>query len=237
MARPMIFLVTVLVSLCSPTRGDEVGGAARAATLVVMLRSDAVLELENVQMDSSGSVRRFNIPSLDPGKEYPYRVKASWADGTRTRTAERTVRVRAGATVEVDLRPDDAGADERAVLDLTNAERRKMGLAPLALSAELCRAARAHSKTMADRNQLAHTFGQEQFTDRIAATGYRAGEAGENIAMGAPTPSEAVAMWMRSPGHRANILNPRFRELGIGIGTSAGGQKYYTQVFAAPAAR
>lgn len=237
MIRAVLLIVLLVGPPASGTFGQETSDAPRGATLLVTLPEDAVLELENVRMESSGGVRRFNIPPLEPGKGYPYRIQATWVEGEKPRTVERTITVRAGETVTVNLRPDDASADERAVLELTNAERTKAGLAPLVLNPQLCSAARGHSKTMAQRNQLAHSFGTDQFTDRIAATGYRSGAAAENIAMGAPTPGEAVAMWMRSPGHRANILNPQYREIGVGIGVSAGGQRYYTQVFAVPAGR
>src|SRR6185369_16837206 len=50
------------------------------------------------------------------------------------------------------------------------------------------------------------------------------------------TPKEVVKSWMDSPGHRENILNKKYTELGIGIAADKNGELYYTQVFARPAA-
>ena len=55
--------------------------------------------------------------------------------------------------------------------------------------------------------------------------------AGENIAMGQRTPQEVMNSWMNSSGHRANILNPSFTTLGVGIAKDANGTIYWTQMF------
>jgi uncharacterized protein YkwD len=123
--------------------------------------------------------------------------------------------------------------DEQEVLRLANAEREGLGLPPLKLNAALCRAAREHSQNMARQNVLSHALDGRSFGDRLRATGCPCGEMGENCAQGAPQPAHAVEMWLHSPGHRGNMLNPRYRETGIGIGASANGEAYYTQIFAA----
>ncbi|BAU87675.1 allergen V5/tpx-1 family protein [Streptomyces laurentii] len=67
--------------------------------------------------------------------------------------------------------------------------------------------------------------------ERVTATGYQWSTYGENIAKGQATAAEVMEGWMNSPGHRANILNCDFREIGIGLHTSGG--PYWTQVFGA----
>jgi uncharacterized protein YkwD len=62
-------------------------------------------------------------------------------------------------------------------------------------------------------------------------TGCRASGVGENIAAGAVSADEMMAMWMRSPGHRANILNSRFTHIGVAAATTASGRTYGTQNF------
>lgn len=121
--------------------------------------------------------------------------------------------------------PTASNADEtrRATLCLLNARRAEAGLAPLASSATLARAAEKHSEDMGERRFFSHDTpdGVEPAT-RIVAAGYpRDGvTVGENLAWGeetAATPREIVEGWMESPGHRANILRPEFREIGIGL--------------------
>jgi len=56
---------------------------------------------------------------------------------------------------------------------------------------------------------------------------------GENIAFGYSTAAAVMQAWMNSPGHRANILNPNFKEIGVGVVANAQGYLYWTQEFAA----
>jgi len=71
-------------------------------------------------------------------------------------------------------------------------------------------------------------------SDRLAAAQYVWEAYGENVAMGQRSAAEVVSAWMKSPGHRANILNPRYTELGIGYALDAAGRPYYAQLFARP---
>jgi uncharacterized protein YkwD len=131
--------------------------------------------------------------------------------------------------------PDRAGAVAR-VLTLTNTERDKAGLAPLALSDQLQTAAQAYTVVLASSDCFAHTCGpMPNFADRDAAAGYEGWwSIGENLAGGYPTPEEVVAGWMASPGHRANILSVTFTEIGIGV-TRGGGRfgTYWAEEFGA----
>ncbi len=127
----------------------------------------------------------------------------------------------------------NASAFEKEVLDLVNAERAKKGLNALEWSNELATVARAHSKDMSERGFFSHTNpdGLSAF-DRIKNAGIKYSYAAENIAAGQSTPQEVVTGWMNSAGHRANILNPNLKKLGVGLYKSTGGYKYYwTQNF------
>jgi uncharacterized protein YkwD len=112
-----------------------------------------------------------------------------------------------------------------AVLCLVNRERTAHGEAPLRPNAHLRRAAQAHTLSMAFGDYFQHSgpSGQSPLS-RMRAAGYISShvgyEVGENIAWGTmylATPRAIVAAWMRSPGHRANILDPRYRDTGIGV--------------------
>jgi uncharacterized protein YkwD len=120
------------------------------------------------------------------------------------------------------------------LLQLVNAERQRVNASPLVLNAQLIAAAQRHSDGMAASRRISHT-GSDGSTmrSRIDATQYSWSTIGENIAMGQPTAAAVMAAWMNSPGHRQNILNPAFTELGVGYATGAG-RPYWTQVFARP---
>ena len=130
--------------------------------------------------------------------------------------------------------PQDGVGFAARVLDLTNAERQKAGLAPLAANAQLANAAQAYSEVLASTGCFEHTCGPvPDFAERDVQAGYTGWTAiGENIAAGYPSPEAVVAGWMASPGHRANILSPRFTELGVGVVTGGGKLgTYWTQEF------
>ncbi|HIK44888.1 MAG TPA: CAP domain-containing protein [Leptolyngbyaceae cyanobacterium M65_K2018_010] len=122
----------------------------------------------------------------------------------------------------------------QTLLNLVNVERQRAGLAPLVLSPQLTTAAQRHAQDMANTRRLSHT-GSDGSTlrSRIDATGYRWTSIGENVAMGQSTPEAVMASWMASPGHRQNILNPNFTQLGLGYALG-GGRPYWVQVFAKP---
>lgn len=121
------------------------------------------------------------------------------------------------------------------VVDLVNGERAKAGCGPVSAEPRLASAAQSHSDDMADRNYFDHASPEGYHADhRIEATGYRWSTWGENIARGQKDPAAVMDAWMNSPGHRANILNCSFTQLGVGVRTGANGP-WWTQVFAAPA--
>lgn len=98
-------------------------------------------------------------------------------------------------------------------------------------------AAQRHSEDMAQRGYFDHVSPEGLDPgDRITSTGYRWSRYGENIAAGYPTAERVVEGWMNSPGHRANILNCDFQEIGVGYALRqvSGGrdEAQWTQVFA-----
>ena len=122
--------------------------------------------------------------------------------------------------------PGDLARVRAGTLCLVNRERTRRGERPLRANHRLHRAAQAHTRSMAFGDYFEHVGPRGQTpVARMRAVGYisssrRGYEIGENIAwgtLGLATPRAIVAAWMASPGHRANILNPRFRETGIGI--------------------
>ncbi len=135
--------------------------------------------------------------------------------------------------------PAAASAQPDAVFDLLGrigALRRQNGLAPLELNDQLAAAAQRHSQDMANTDRVDHT-GSDGSTpeQRMLAAGYGPTLAawGENIyGGGISTIDDAWRFWTTSTVHRANLLNERYREIGIGVATSANGT-YYTLNFGA----
>jgi uncharacterized protein YkwD len=104
---------------------------------------------------------------------------------------------------------------EQNIVRYTNAERKRHGLPPLDVDAGLVRSARRHCAWMTRAQTLQHT------RQPVA----------ENIAMGQRSSKEAVGDWMSSPGHRANILNPSHRRIGVAAYRTPSGTIYWCQQF------
>lgn len=141
--------------------------------------------------------------------------------------------------VRLDVDPDggDLDAFEAEVLDLTNEFRAEHGLDPLEADFRLAAAAESWSQEMADRDKFEHS----DTAELVEEQGYAWSALGENIAAGYATPEDVVEGWIGSPGHRANLLNESFEEIGIGYvhreddGGDAPYGHYWTQVFATEA--
>ncbi|BBH69550.1 hypothetical protein ACTI_62350 [Actinoplanes sp. OR16] len=114
---------------------------------------------------------------------------------------------------------------------LINVERTSRGCAALKTDAKLTVAARGHSAWMAQTGTFSHTGrSNSNFVARSKAAGYATPSA-ENIAWGYRTAKQVVDGWMKSPGHRTNILNCKSKTVGVGAVFSANGTPYYTQDF------
>jgi uncharacterized protein YkwD len=107
---------------------------------------------------------------------------------------------------------------QRAVVCLIDQQRRERGLPGLREDARLNRSAQGWTNTMISRRNFSHGA---DFAARISAAGFHWSTAGENIATGFSTPAAVVRGWMASTGHCQNILNPRFRDVGVGVSRRA----------------
>lgn len=121
------------------------------------------------------------------------------------------------------------------VLELVNRERANAGCRPVQSNAALQTAAQRHSDDMAARDFFDHVNPSGVGPGgRIEAAGYRWSTYGENIARGQDSATAVMAGWMKSPGHKANILNCAFTQLGTGVTLGSDGP-WWTQNFGAPA--
>jgi uncharacterized protein YkwD len=110
-------------------------------------------------------------------------------------------------------------AEEQEMLDMVNEERTKHGLSPLKFNPTLNGVSSAHSKEMIEKDYFSHnSYDGTSFWQRLKDSGYNTNAAAENIAMTMPFDVErAHEKLMASSGHRKNILNPDYNEIGIGI--------------------
>ena len=104
---------------------------------------------------------------------------------------------------------------EHLIVQHTNAERKRHGLAPLEVDKHLVNSARTHATWMTTRQALQHTKGP----------------VAENIAYGQESAAEVVRSWMRSPGHRATLLNRGHRRIGVAAFVARNGRIYWCQQF------
>jgi len=120
------------------------------------------------------------------------------------------------------------------LLRLTNLERQKAGVPALKLSNQLNQAAQNHADDMTKNNYFSHTgLNGSKPSDRAKAAGYNYSYVGENIAAGNTSPADVIQGWMNSQGHRENILNSNYTEIGFGYSYSYSSQyrHYWVQVF------
>ena len=146
----------------------------------------------------------------------------------------------------VDGHMSDPRAASKALLAQVNAARAKPRLCgrqrfaaarPLTWSASLGAAAQGHSRAMAAGNYFAHQDPDGDMpADRAWAAGYGGRQIGENIAAGQGSPNQAMAGWLASPGHCANLMNPMFTQVGAAYAANARSDKgiYWTMLLGAP---
>jgi uncharacterized protein YkwD len=141
---------------------------------------------------------------------------------TTSPKAERQAEQKADPKPAAAVKPEEKVIDgirlrtiEANIVSCTNQERARYGLPPLEVDKEPMGTAREHAEWMTQNQAMVHT-------SRPVA---------ENIAMGQPDSSEAVQAWMNSSGHRANILNPGHRRIGVAAFRTASGVIYWCQQF------
>nr|CEL19277.1 Transporter [Kibdelosporangium sp. MJ126-NF4]CTQ94924.1 Transporter [Kibdelosporangium sp. MJ126-NF4] len=138
------------------------------------------------------------------------------------------------ASASVALSPADGEALAAAkkltdiVIEKVNKERKSAGCQPVAKNSALTTAAQRHTDDMSKRDYFSHTTPEGvTFDKRIKNAGYPRPGA-ENIAKGATTATKVMSMWMKSAGHRQNILNCSLKKIGVGLAKDGW---YWTQDF------
>ncbi|ANP52541.1 RNA polymerase sigma factor (sigma-70 family) [Streptomyces griseochromogenes] len=206
------------------------GGAGTEGTTTTQSAGDPVVDLSApsaVATSPSASAKPSPSPSkTKSAKKTPHPAKKTASAPVRSPRPTRT------ASAAPQPQPAPAGTVAQVVA-LVNKERAAAGCGPLTENAQLDKAAQGHSDDMAARNFFDHTNPDGADPgQRITAAGYHWSTYGENIAMGQQTPQSVMDSWMNSPGHRANILNCSFKDIGVGVHKGSGGP-WWTQDFGA----
>lgn len=115
------------------------------------------------------------------------------------------------------------------VVRLVNIERKKRGLKPLTISNKLFSAANVRANELTRKFSHTRPDGSEYIT-AVESSGYDWSFVAENIAAGQINPSDVMKSWMNSDGHRRNILNPNYKEIGVGF-VNYKGTIYWVQLF------
>lgn len=116
------------------------------------------------------------------------------------------------------------------IVQLVNKERAKAGLPALEMNAEITAAANVRAKEI--KQSFSHTRPNgSSFSSALKEQGVSFRGSGENIAWGQKSPEQVMEGWMNSDGHRANILNKNFKNIGVGHYQDANGVNYWVQLF------
>lgn len=213
----MCLSTSAYASTCNVTKGDSMWRIAKR----YHLSFKRMCELNN---------HFANIDIIHPEDDVTLPHEES--EGHATNQASNGDEIESGSdrTSETQIKPQ-----MREVLDLVNQERSKYGLGKLTLSNELTHIAQMKATDMRDKNYFSHnspTYGTP--FEMLQRFGVKYTYAGENIAGGQKTSEQVMKDWMNSSGHRANILNKNYTQLGVGYVTGGQYGTYWVQTFTRP---
>ncbi len=133
-----------------------------------------------------------------------------------------------GSIFKSPLATKQGSVDAGEAAALISQYRRSRGLSGVTVDRTLTRIAAVHAQRMAAADKMAHVLpGEGSFTQRLAAGGFTAAMAAENVAAGQDTLADVLEAWQKSPGHNANLLLPNVSKIGIALAI-AEGSKYET---------
>ena len=230
--------VGIAVAKSSP---DSESRPASAAPLDAAPSFDADLAAEPLPPTSSGTASPSPTTTTPaPTATTPTATPSASARPTRTATkrpAKAPTKTTAKPPAPTTQAPSSPGgsATVTEVIRLVNVERKAAGCGSLTGESRLHKAAQKHSTRQATQDTMSHQLpGEASMGDRVTAEGYRWGGVAENVAAGYRTPADVMDGWMNSPGHKANILNCGYQNIGVGVAKSSKGTLYWTQNFASP---
>ncbi|GIJ76988.1 Uncharacterized conserved protein YkwD, contains CAP (CSP/antigen 5/PR1) domain [Micromonospora phaseoli] len=216
------------------TPTNTTAGEASVATTPALPTEDEAIPFDSLDTESPSP-----SPSVSPSTASPSPSRTTKPKPTpaRSTAASRLNVDRQGSPsrgAAASPSPASSATSETTrVVELVNAERAKAGCGAVSIDQKLMTAAQRHSQDQADHQNMSHTGSDgSNLKARIERVDYVARAYGENVAWNYQTPAAVMDGWMNSEGHRDNILNCTYTEIGVGVASSNG--PYWTQVFAAP---
>ncbi len=216
----------------------NIGNLGDISTLV----KDALANKSNIKPSNTAKVKSNKKVVKSVKKNCTTKVKKNSTKATNTKPGTNTsTTTKPNTSTPTTTKPAASNSNsnydafQKEVVRLVNKERAAAGLKPLTQKPELDKVAIAKSEDMAKNNYFSHTsptYGSP--FDMLTQFGVKYSAAGENIAYGQKTPEEVMNGWMNSPGHRANILNANFTQIGVGVAKKPNGQLVWTQTFTRP---
>lgn len=203
--------------------------------LVAVSRSASLLFISALSLIFLASTTVESLAQSSGGRPVARLVTASRPAGEQPQMQHRVYARTASVMASPGAAAVAANSFERQAFNMINAERARYNLSPLAWDGQLCRVARGHSENMGRRNFFDHEAPDgSNLPDRVNAGGVVWRSLGENIAynQGQVDPVRvAVAQWLQSPQHRANILRAKYTHTAVGVARTADGRVYLTQIF------
>lgn len=181
---------------------------------------------------NGGTTQEPNTPNTKPDTQKPTTKpdnNTTVKPNTKPNTTPTTPETKPDTNTNTNQNSYVVSEYEKEVVRLVNEIRVKNGLSELKINTKLSQVTRLKSQDMKDKKYFSHTsptYGSP--FDMMKSFGITYRTAGENIAMGQRTPDEVVTAWMNSEGHRANILNASYKEIGVGYVSNG---NYWTQHF------
>ncbi|MFU8850308.1 CAP domain-containing protein [Micromonospora sp. SL1-18] len=218
--------------------GDDRQTEPSAADGVVAVAPDATDAPTDALTPASPTTTPTASPSTAPSSARPSPTRTVTPKPNRStapsRQLQRTATPSSSATTSTRTASTTGlSAELRQVVDLVNQERAKAGCKAVTVDDKLTLAAQRHSQDQADHQTMTHDGSDGSDAGaRLDRVGYAWRAYGENVAWNQQSPAAVMDAWMNSPGHRANILNCSFTEIGVGVARSNG--PYWTQDFGTP---
>ena len=181
--------------------------------------------------DSSGNQGNDGSCIQNPGEQNPgNQIPGTQNPGTQNPGTQNPGSQNPGTQNPDFQNPDSDQTYIQQVIDLVNQERAKAGLSPVTEAADLSAAAAVRAQEIT--RSFSHTRPDGTYYNTVLnGNGVSYMGSGENIAYGQATPAAVMNGWMNSQGHRANILNKNFTEIGVGCYENGSGVKYWVQLF------
>lgn len=226
----LITSAVMLVSGCdgdNAARGTNGGGPAVVGFVTALPSTTATASSPTDAVTATTTVSVSTTTSTTPSPGAPEAIAVTTAPPAQEQPKPPTQEQPPAAPPA----PTEGEAQEAKVVELTNQQRAAAGCPALVTDDRLVDSARGHSADMAAQDYFDHKSEDgRSFVDRIKAAGYPKPGA-ENIAAGQSTPEAVMDGWMKSPGHKANILNCGLKTIGVGVAKGGSYRVYWTQNF------